>query len=200
LLKRFLKGSVTLAVLAGVGAGVLLLLAGQGAYHYSSTDEFCSTACHSMQAYVATEPHFLSSSHRSTPTGIEVGCSDCHVPPSFPDNLIYKTQAGLSDIYAEMTNDFSDPAVWTARREDLAHKVRDWYIETDSAACKSCHTDEKLNPKRESGQRQHELAERNGVTCIGCHFNLVHQPVEPTEEFAKYGRVAADMTRLAAKK
>ena len=110
-----------------------------------------------MQEYVATKPHFLNSTHRTTSTGIQVGCSDCHVPPEFPDNLIYKTQAGIHDIYEELTNDFSVPGVWEARREDLAHRVRNWFIETDSAACKSCHTDEKLKPKRESGQRQHEF-------------------------------------------
>jgi nitrate/TMAO reductase-like tetraheme cytochrome c subunit len=153
-----------------------------------------------MEAYVATEPHFLSSMHRDTPTGVEVGCSDCHVPPSFPDNIIHKTKSGIRDIYVELTNDFSDPANWEARREKLAHNVRNWMIDNDSATCKSCHTEDKLKPKRESGQRQHELAQRSEVTCIGCHFNLVHQPVKPTKEFAAYGRVSADMARSEIKK
>lgn len=193
------KGSTLVAVLLTVGAGILLLLGAQGAYHYSSSDDFCSSSCHSMQAYVASEPHFVASQHRNIPTGIQVGCSDCHVPPSFPANLIHKAKSGIRDISQELTNDFSDPGTWETRREALAHKVRDWYIGNDSAACRSCHTPEKLKPERESGQRQHELAQRKGVSCIGCHFNLVHQPVEPTKEFTEYGRVSADMTRMAAK-
>lgn len=195
---RFPKGSASLAAMIGVGIGALLLLGAQKAYHYSSSDEFCSSACHSMQAYIASDPHFIGSPHRSPPTGIQVGCSDCHVPPTFPENFIYKVKSGIRDIYQELTNDFSDPRDWEARREGLAHKVRDWYIGNDSAPCKACHTPETLQPKREAGQRQHELAERKGVSCIGCHFNLVHQPVQPTKEFAEYGRVSADMTRLAA--
>jgi nitrate/TMAO reductase-like tetraheme cytochrome c subunit len=195
---RFLKGSATVAAIIGAGAGALLLLGAQGAYHYSSSDGFCSNACHSMQAYVADDPHFIMAKHRNPPTGIQVGCSDCHVPPSFPDNLIYKTKSGIRDIYEELTNDFSTPETWEARRERLTHRVRDWYVENDSAPCRSCHTPDRLKPEREAGQRQHELGERKGVTCIGCHFNLVHQPVQPTEEFVEYGRVSADMTRLAA--
>jgi nitrate/TMAO reductase-like tetraheme cytochrome c subunit len=194
-----LKGSATATLLVGVGAGVLLLLGAEGAYHYTSSDEFCSTACHSMQAYVASEPQFIASPHRNTPTGIQVGCSDCHVPPSFPANVLYKTKSGIRDIYQELSNDFSDPGAWESRRASLAHEVRDWYIGNDSAPCRSCHTPEKLNPERESGQRQHELAERDGVSCIGCHFNLVHRPVKPSKEFAQYGRVSADMERAAVK-
>jgi nitrate/TMAO reductase-like tetraheme cytochrome c subunit len=100
----------------------------------------------------------------------------------------------------ELTEDFSNPGAWESRREDLAHNVRDWFIDNDSATCKSCHTEDKLKPKRESGQRQHELAQRSDVTCIGCHFNLVHQPVKPTKKFAAYGRVSADMARSEMKK
>lgn len=195
---RLLKGSTTVAVIIGIAAGALLLLGGQAAYHYSSSDAFCSS-CHSMETYIVSDPHFVKSKHRNPTTGIQAGCSDCHVPPSFPDNLVYKTKSGIRDIYQELTNDFSNPETWEARREKLAHQVRNWYIGNDSAACKSCHTPANLKPARESAQRQHELAERKGVSCIGCHFNLVHQPVKPTKEFAEYGRVAADMTRLAAK-
>jgi nitrate/TMAO reductase-like tetraheme cytochrome c subunit len=193
----FLKGSATIVAILGLGAGVLALLGAQGAYHYSSSDEFCSGACHSMQAYVASDPHFVESLHRNPPSGIQVGCSDCHVPPSFPASLVYKTKSGIRDIYQEMTSDFSDPGTWESRREALARKVRDWYMANDSAPCRACHTPEKLAPKRESGQRQHELAEREGVTCIGCHFNLVHRPVAPSQELIEYGRVSADMTRVA---
>ena len=196
---RFSKGLAKVTVLLGVGLGILLVLGAQGAYRYTSSDNFCSTACHSMQAYVASDPHFVNSQHRNTPTGIQVGCSDCHVPPSFPANLVYKTKSGIRDIYQELTNDFSDPGTWESRRENLAHEVRNWYIGNDSAPCRSCHTPEKLNPEREAGQRQHELAVRDGVSCIGCHFNLVHRPVKPSKKFAEYGRVSADMKRLAAK-
>jgi nitrate/TMAO reductase-like tetraheme cytochrome c subunit len=60
-MSRYLKRSVAVAVLVGTGIGILLMLGGQGAYSLTSSDEFCSTSCHSMQAYVANDPHFLSS-------------------------------------------------------------------------------------------------------------------------------------------
>ena len=31
------------------------------------------------------------------------------------------------------------------------------------------------------GQRQHETALKEGTTCIACHYNLVHEEVEPSE-------------------
>ncbi len=197
-MSRVPRGAAKTAVLIGIAVGILVWLGAEKAYHYSSTDAFCAS-CHSMETYVSSDPYFVTAPHRATATGIQVGCSDCHVPPSFPGNLIYKTKSGIKDIYEEWTNDFSNPETWEARREDLAHRVRDWYVTNDSAPCRECHTPEKLHPRRESGQRQHELAKRKNVSCIGCHFNLVHQPVKPSKKFADYGRVSADMTRLATK-
>ncbi|NIW85383.1 MAG: hypothetical protein GWN09_02065 [Gammaproteobacteria bacterium] len=194
-MKRVLKGSVALALVAGLAVGAVALIGAQQAYHYSSSDEFCSTSCHSMDAYVANETHYVQSSHRTPSTGVQAGCSDCHMPPTFPDNIIYKITSGTRDIYREFTSDFSDPRSWEQRREVLAHRVRDWFIETDSASCRSCHTAEVLKPTRERGQRQHELAQRARVTCIGCHYDLVHAPVPRTLEFERYAHVEADMTR-----
>ena len=197
-MSRVPKGAAKTTILIGIVIGIVVWLGAEKAYHYSSTDTFCSS-CHSMAAYVSSDPRYVNSAHRSTATGIQVGCSDCHVPPSFPANLIYKTKSGIKDIYEEWTNDFTKPETWEARRADLAHGVRDWFVANDSAPCQACHTPEKLRPKRESGQRQHELAKRENISCIGCHFNLVHQTVKPTKKFADYGRVRADMTHVANK-
>ena len=56
-------------------------------------------------------------------------------------------------------------------------------LETDSATCRSCHEEDAIQPQRKRGQRQHEDARERGLTCIGCHYNLVHADVEPRSEF-----------------
>ncbi|HLB31310.1 MAG TPA: hypothetical protein VJN91_07265, partial [Gammaproteobacteria bacterium] len=37
--------------------------------------------------------------------------------------------------------------------------------------------------ERVRGQNQHKEAVEKGITCILCHYNLVHKPVDPSEAF-----------------
>ena len=42
---------------------------------------------------------------------------------------------------------------------------------------------EAIKPERLRGQRQHAEAIETGITCVACHYNLVHKDVEPSQEF-----------------
>jgi nitrate/TMAO reductase-like tetraheme cytochrome c subunit len=53
----------------------------------------------------------------------------------------------------------------------------------ESVTCRNCHTESLLNPKRKRGQKQHKTAVLKGMTCIDCHYNLVHEALEPRDSF-----------------
>lgn len=182
---------------AGVAFGMFLILALEKGDQWTSTDAFCGATCHAMEAHVANEPVYLNSVHRTTSTGIQAGCGDCHIPKGLIDATWTHIVAGTRDGYSALIHDFSTRAAWEARRADMAHLVRDWMLANDSAPCRSCHEREALRPRRERGRRQHELAERQGITCIGCHFNLVHDPVRPRQSFLQKVQVRSVTSPVA---
>jgi len=171
--------------LAGAGA----MLASLEINKSTSTDAFC-TSCHSMQ-FVGDDPVFLHSAHHSNGFGVQPGCNDCHTRKA---NWFIETwdhaSAATRDIFAEYTHDFSDPKVWAARRIELAHEVRDVMRAQDSVTCRSCHNAAAINPKSERGQAAHALMREGRMTCIDCHFNLVHAPVPPSTAFIRGSGIA----------
>jgi nitrate/TMAO reductase-like tetraheme cytochrome c subunit len=178
-----------LAGLIGVVVGVAAAVAAERAHHVASSETFCGATCHSMAAYVSGDESYVMSAHQTSWSGVHAGCADCHIPPGLVASTWAHVKGGVKDIIAESTNDFSDPAVWEERRERLAHKVRHWFVETDSATCRRCHDEEEaIDPGFRRGRDAHRLALRDGITCIACHVNLVHAPVSPNETLKKMAR------------
>ena len=93
--------------------------------------------------------------------------------------------SGVRDVWAEFTNNFSDSNIWDVRRVALAHEVRDLMRRQDSITCRSCHAAADIRPASERGRAAHALLREGRMTCIDCHFNLVHAPVPPTMEFIR---------------
>lgn len=180
-----LQRSLILALISGAFLGVLGVAMMAKIDQWTSTEEFCGSRCHSMKAYVANEPVYVNSSHRTTYTGIVAGCGDCHIPPTLAAATWTHITAGIRDVYATLFYDFSTRQAWNRRRAEMAYRVRDWLLANDSVTCRSCHRPQAIRPRRESGKRLHELAQRQKITCIGCHFNLVHEPVRPRVSFLR---------------
>ena len=176
---RFFKRSLVVTAVIGVFAGFALALTAEKFDQVTTTDSFC-TGCHTMQT-MADQQTYKNSKHRTTSSGVRAGCADCHVPKGLLASTWAHLYDGSRDLIAEWTSNHT-PETWKARRVQLAYRVRDWMLSNDSRTCRSCHTDQ-FKPKRERGQRQHELAKRNKITCIGCHFDLVHSPVRPRQSF-----------------
>ena len=182
---------VLFAVVVGIALGALGALGAERAHHLASSDAFCGNACHSMKAYVTSAPAYVTSAHQTSWSGVHAGCADCHIPEGLIASTWAHIKGGVKDGYAEWTTDFSKPEAWEARKAELAYRVRDWLVETDSATCRRCHSkEEAIDPGFRRGQREHRLARREGVTCIVCHYNLVHEPVEPREEFVRLAEPA----------
>ena len=180
-----------LAVLVGggvLGAGALIV--SLEVNKATSTDEFC-TSCHSMK-FVGNDPLFKKSAHRSNSAGVNPTCADCHIPKTnwFVETYTHLT-SGARDVYAEYTHDFSDPKAWEAHRVALAHEVRDKMRTQDSVTCRSCHDGKTVQPTSERGQAAHALLRDGHMTCIDCHFNLVHAPVPPSLEFIRGSALGA---------
>jgi nitrate/TMAO reductase-like tetraheme cytochrome c subunit len=176
--------------------GLMVLPGVEMGNRLTSTDNFCGNSCHAMK-HISDDPVYLSSSHRANASGVIAQCKDCHLP----QGLIAETQAhivnGTRDLLASITHDFSDPEIWQIRRVALAHEVREAFMDNDSAACKTCHLIEKQLAARPRVQRQHELAQNNDLTCIQCHYNLVHSPVEPSEAFKVARQIMPDYNRVS---
>ncbi|WP_163833743.1 NapC/NirT family cytochrome c [Spartinivicinus ruber] len=177
----------SMSAIIGVLVGMMSMLALEKVDQLTSTDNFCSNSCHPMTRFVANKPFFIQSSHRATSSGVQASCADCHIPKGLLPATWAHITDGSRDLWSLLINDFSSEEQWNAARPEMAYRVRDWLLENDSHTCRSCHVT--VKPSRERGQRQHKLAERNGVTCIGCHFNLVHDEVKPRESFLRQVKI-----------
>jgi len=176
---------ILLALLAGgavLGAGGMLV--SLEVNRYTSSEAFC-TSCHSMTS-VATDPHYLQSAHRANSEGVRPNCGDCHIPKTnwFIETYTHVT-SGVRDVVAEVTHNYSDPNIWGARRIELAHEVRNLMRSQDSVTCRSCHDAAVIQPKSEPGRAAHALLRESRMTCVDCHFNIVHAPVPPSIEFIR---------------
>jgi cytochrome c-type protein NapC len=173
---------IILALFAGIIAGAAGMLVSREGNHYTSTDAFC-TSCHSM-ASIGSDPHFIASAHRANGEGVRPSCGDCHIPKTnwFVETYTH-VSSGMRDVIAEYTLNFSDPAIWEARRVELAHEVRNLMRSQDSVTCRSCHDAAVIASKSERGRAAHALLREGHMTCVDCHFNIVHAPVPPSIEF-----------------
>jgi len=179
---RWLSATVVLLVGAVLGAGAIL--GGIAVNRHTSTDAFCGS-CHSM-AFIATDAYFQRSGHRSNSAGVRPSCGDCHIPKTnwFVETYAH-VAAGTRDVIAELMHDFADAKTWEARRITLAHEVRAAMRAQDSVTCRGCHDAAAIQPGSDPGRAAHVLAREGRMTCIDCHFNLVHAPVPPTIDFIR---------------
>jgi cytochrome c-type protein NapC len=179
-MKRWLAILAVLVVGGVLGAGAIV--ASTFVNSYTSAEAFC-TSCHSM-APIGSDPHYLQSAHHASAAGVRANCADCHVPAG---NWFVETYAhasgGLRDGIAELRGAARDPAAWTARLAALADEVRQEMRRDDSATCRKCHDADAIHPASEAGRAAHAMLTQRQVTCIDCHFNIVHAPIPPSASF-----------------
>ncbi len=176
------KKAIVITFIVGGIAGIVAALAAEEVDRLTTTDEFC-TSCHAMQAYIADAEAYKTSTHQTTASGVRPRCADCHIPKGLVIATYTHVVNGISDLWGQTRFDYEDPAVWLAERARLAYAARDWFRGNDSATCRGCHEEASIQPQRKRGQRQHAEARDTGMTCIDCHYNLVHDEIEPRESF-----------------
>ena len=159
----FIAGAATFAGVVAGYAGVVM----------TGTEEFCSNACHSMNIPAA---EFKDTIHDVNRTGVRATCSDCHIPHhSVVAMLARKTEAGIRDIYGEITGVISTKEKYEKERHRMAVHVWTDMKRTDSRECRHCHTPAKMDPERQSDAAKAKHAElKSGMTCIDCHSGIAH--------------------------
>ncbi len=163
-------------LIIGGAIGAAAIVASTFVNRYTSTEAFC-TSCHSM-ASMAADLHYRQSAHRTNAAGVLASCADCHTPAN---NWLVETYShavgSIRDGIAELTGNFSDPAVWAARLPVLAQRVRDEMQGQDSITCRNCHDAAAIHPTSAAGQSAHATLAEGRITCIVCHADVAHAPV-----------------------
>jgi len=157
-----------IAIFALIALGVLIgasgIIASTEINRATSSDAFCMS-CHTM-ATVAADPQFQKSRHRANNVGVVAGCSDCHIPTNnwFVETYTHLV-SGIKDVIAEKTGNFSDPAVWNARRIVLANRARDAMRQNDAVTCRKCHVVSAIR----APDGAHAPLAQGQMTCVDCH-------------------------------
>jgi len=125
-------------------------------------------ACHEMtDAYASWE----QSAHRRNPSGVTVGCIECHLPPR-ADHVSHfggKAWSGLKDVSVHLFGRYdADAARQTARRA------------LPDGRCLRCHDNLPAMPSSSAVAIVHGISLRNTATgrdhaCVVCHSAL-HGP------------------------
>lgn len=119
-----------------------LFLLTDKAISYSDNAKFCLN-CHTMQEPYET---LQDSGHR------QFKCTECHTPNSYIPKVVFKTKAGLHDLYVTTLGEV--PQVLQAT--DETKKII-------TANCIRCHQ----TTVEHTGIGQDQM-------CTNCHRNLVH--------------------------
>jgi len=177
-LPGFITRNVLFALAAGGVGGVILMLFLIEFDRFTSTDAFC-TGCHSM---TYAEESYKRSSHFNSTSGVRASCGDCHVSEGVFaatwDHLL-----GTKDLLKQLFGpDYDDPVVNMLHLPEAAFYTRQWFKDTGSATCTSCHELDAIQGKRADTASIH-LEETEGKSCIDCHINLVHRTVPGRETF-----------------
>ena len=179
------RWSVFALLLVGLVVGAGSVIGTQVAVAVSGTDEFCGTTCHSHEKFVYPE-HKLSL-HYANRTGVRPACVDCHVPHSYPAELIVKARAGATDAYAELRGTIATQAKFDHERWRLANIVWDEMRANNSANCRTCHNPAAMDAMKQSEDAvsQHKKFAAGKATCIDCHTGVAHKNPEPPKEIEK---------------
>jgi formylglycine-generating enzyme len=160
------KPKLVTLLLFGIIIGSVLTFSFNYVVEKTSTDNFCAI-CH-------VHPHVFDSWKKSThfdnPSGVQIHCVECHLPPKGEGYLIEKIRLGAKDVYGFLFKDSAE-FNWEAKRQ-LEAAVHFTY----DASCLKCH--QNLFPVALStkGGDAHLYYKNNldKVGCLNCHLDVGH--------------------------
>ena len=167
------RWSVLSLLIIGLVIGAGMVIGTQVMVQATGTNEFCGTACHSMQ-WVNAE--YKASGHAVNRTGVAAGCHDCHIPHGYPELLWYKAKAGIKDAIGEMRGVIATEEKFKTERKRMAEHVWAEYKANNSANCRTCHnfTPEVVKKQKDFVQPMHQQFLAGAMTCIDCHKGIAH--------------------------
>lgn len=174
-----------------VGVGAAGLGTMNYVLHETSTTEFCFT-CHSHDAFI--RPEYEASSHFRNAAGVSAECADCHLPHDNWFELVWTKAVVSLDIIPEMMGKLDTAEKYEAHRAEMAEHVWRQYKQDDSRYCKHCHSVDSMDLEAQgrSVARRHTTAAERGMTCIDCHYGIVHKPPENAGEILE--RISAELS------
>lgn len=170
---RWLLG-IPVGGLLMIAVGIVLANGASYALHVTSSNEFCSNACHYQREFAAVE--LAESVHGSNAAGVRAGCPDCHVPKPFVPLMIRKIEAS-TELWGHLTGIIDTREKYEAHKLVMAQKVWDTMKRTNSRECRSCHDFKamKFDDQERVAARRHQKAMEKGQTCIDCHKGVAHK-------------------------
>lgn len=137
----------------------------------TKSNEFC-TSCHTMHSNFS---EYQGTAHFQNRVGIQASCSSCHVPASGIGLLWAKIHAS-KDVYHEFMGTISTDEKFESQRARMAQIVWDKMEANDSRECRSCHEFSSMDllAQKPGARKYHEVAIKDGVTCISCHKGIAH--------------------------
>ena len=172
--------ALALLVIGGIG-GIIFWGGFNTAMELTNTMEFC-ISCHEMKDNVYQE--YKETIHFKNPSGVEVTCSDCHVPKPWIHKVIRKIQA-TNELYHKALGTINTPEKFNKHRWVMANRVWKTMKETDSRECRNCHSFNSmdLSEQDRTARKKHSRAIDEGKTCIDCHTGIAHElPDEPEDD------------------
>lgn len=187
-LLKWIGGLTGFAALAGIAVGVVVgAPVADSVDRYFSSNAFCAETCHVMKATVAAE--LAESTHGTTKSGVVPSCANCHVSEDLFGAYVDHVK-GLRELFANIVLGIDTVEAFEKERFGAANRVRMHLAKNDSKTCRTCHVMDKIKPERPRGQRQHAEAREKNITCIVCHYDLVHKETPLSEEFEAIIRAA----------
>ncbi|MEO5337475.1 MAG: NapC/NirT family cytochrome c [Magnetospirillum sp. WYHS-4] len=155
--------------------GILFWGAYNTAMEATNSMPFC-ISCHEMDQ--AVYPEYQKTVHFQNRSGVRAICSDCHVPDPWVHKFVRKIQASL-EIYHWLLGTVNTLDKFEAKRLTLAKKVWKNMKDTDSRECRNCHSWQAMTDSKQKQRawKQHQNAQKDGMTCIDCHKGIAHRAV-----------------------
>jgi cytochrome c-type protein NapC len=174
------KYSLLTLLVVGFFSGIVFWGGFNTAMEATNTLEFC-ISCHEMRDTVYQE--YKKTIHYQNRTGVRAICSDCHVPKDWVHKVARKIQA-TKELYGKAMGTIDTPEKFEAKRLELAENEWRRMKASDSRECRNCHSFDGMNGEvqKPRARKQHELAQRDGETCIDCHKGIAHQKPKGMKE------------------
>jgi cytochrome c-type protein NapC len=164
----------------GFAAGVIFWGGFHTVVEATNTEQFC-IGCHEMRENVYAE--YKKTIHYNNRTGVRAVCADCHVPREWGPKMIRKVQA-TRELYGKVVGSIDTREKFEAKRLQLAEREWARMKANDSLECRNCHTLKSMDADKQKprAKRSHELAVKDGETCIDCHKGIAHHKPKGMKE------------------
>jgi cytochrome c-type protein NapC len=185
--------------------GIVLVALTNHAVIWSSSNNYCATACHSMTWAAAA---YQRSPHYTNLVGVRASCGACHIPydaghataVDYVKLLLFKADRGAKDFWGEAHKTIATQEEWEKRRPALSNTFETYLTQHNYITCRGCHSLESFGgPRSHMKMVIHQgQAKADAYDCLECHANIGHVYEDPSAKIAG-GWYSVDQAAAGAK-